>query len=119
MGEYIKSILGPIGMLARPIVIISDNQEGSNQVLDRLLEDPDIGPMVRVVPEGPRWKGGDMTLAVMANVFIGHPSSTWSGFIANSRVALGFGDSNYINLAKDEKGKWKRVWKILGGYSYK
>merc|ERR1712194_104172 len=96
--EYIKSILGPIGMLAHPIVIISDNQEGSKQVLDRLLEDPDIGPMVRVVPKGPRWKGGDMTLAVMANVFIGHPSSTWSVFITNSRVALGFGHSNYMNL---------------------
>ena len=56
---------------------------------------------------------------MQANVFIGHPSSTLSGFIARSRVALGFGHSNYIHLAKDEKGKWKRVWKILGGYSYK
>merc|ERR1712194_940053 len=117
--EYVQSILAPIGMLAHPIVIVSDNQKGSKKALDRLLKDPKIGPMVRVVPKEARWKGGDMTQAVMANVFIGHPSSTLSGFIARSRVALGFGHSNYIHLAKDEKGKWKRVWKILGGYSYK
>jgi len=116
--EYVKSILAPIGMLVHPIVIISDNQKGSKEALDRLLKDPEIGPMVRVVPKEARWKGGDMTLAVMANVFIGHPSSTLSGFIAKSRAALGFGHSNYVHLAKDKTGKWKRVYKILGGYSY-
>merc|ERR1712194_137643 len=151
--EYVKSILAPIGMLAHPIVIVSDNQKGSKKALDRLLKDPEIGPMVRVVPKEARWKGGDMTLAVMvstyhcilgmstafpsiylslcgtwtllfvseimqANVFIGHPSSTLSGFIAKSRAALGFGHSNYVHLAKDKTGKWKRVYKILGGYSY-
>merc|ERR1712194_488327 len=116
--EYVKSILAPIGMLAHPIVTVSDNQKGSKKALDRLLKDPDIGRMVRVVPKEARWKGGDMTLAVMANVFIGHPSSTLSGFIAKSRAALGFGHSNYVHLAKDKTGKWKRVYKILGGYSY-
>ena len=41
-------------------------------------------------------------------MFIGHPSSTMSGFIGRSRVALGF-EHNYIYLAKDENGSWKTV----------
>jgi len=36
-----------------------------------------------------------------------------AGFIARSRVALGFGN-NYMYLAKDEKGEWTRVYGVLG-----
>ena len=63
--EYVKSILAQTGMLAHPIIVISDNQTGSKNALNRLLRDPDIGQLVRVVPEEARWLGGDMTLAVM------------------------------------------------------
>lgn len=116
--EYIKSILAPMGMLAHPIVVISDNQPKSNAVLMRLMGDPELRPMIRVVPEEARWIGGDMTLAVMANMFIGNPASSMSGFIARSRVALGFGHSNYMHLAKDESGKWTRVYRVFGGDKY-
>lgn len=106
--EYVKAILAPLGMMVHPIVIITDNKKGSKGVLKRLLGDPDVGPLLRIVPKKARWLGSDMTLAVMANVFIGHPSSTMSGFIGRSRKALGF-EHNYIFLAKDENGGWRRV----------
>ena len=65
--EYVKSILAPLGMLAHPVVVISDNQKDSKKVLTRLLGDPEIGSTVRVVPSKFRWLGGDMTLAVMVS----------------------------------------------------
>lgn len=67
--DYVKSILEPLGMLSHPIVVITDGQEP--EVLQRLIDDPDIGPMVHLVPEEAQWIGGDMTVAMMANVFIG------------------------------------------------
>jgi len=102
--EYIKSILKPLGMLQHPIVFITDGQ--SFEVLQRLLTDPDIGPLIRLVPEEASWIGGDMTLGLMSNVFIGNPASTFSGFIAKSRVAMGFGH-NYLFMSKDGKGGYR------------
>ena len=101
--EYIKSILEPIELLKYPIVLITDGQDFS--VLQRLLNDPDIAPMLRLVPEGANWVGGDITLGVMANAFIGNPASTFSGFIAKSRLALGYGQS-YLFRAKNGDGEW-------------
>lgn len=106
--EYIKSILAPLDLLAHPVVVISDGQEGSNAALARLQSDPDIGLMVRVVPEGARWVVGDITLAVMATAFIGNPISTMSVSIARARVALGF-EQSYLHRVKDEEGEWTTV----------
>lgn len=102
--DYVKSILEPLGLLDYPIVLITDGQDFS--VLQRLLNDPDIAPKLRLVPEDATWIGGDITLAVMANVFIGNPASTFTGFIAKSRLALGFGQS-YLFRAKNENGQWE------------
>jgi len=104
--DYIKSILDPLGMMQYPIVFITDGQNSA--VLERLLADPDIGPMIHSVPEEACWIGGDLTLAIMSNAFIGNPASTFSGFIAKSRLALGFGHS-YLFRAKDENGAWRTV----------
>jgi len=104
--RYIKKILRPLGMMKNPIVFITDGQ--NSEVLDRLLADPEIGPMIRTVPEGASWVGGDLTLALMANAFIGNPASTFTGFIAKSRLALGFGH-NYLFRARDENWEWKNV----------
>jgi len=103
--DYIKSILEPLGMLKYPIVVISDGQNPS--VIERLQTDPEISKVLRVAKGD--WVGGDLTLAIMSNVFIGNPASTFSGFIAKSRLALGFGH-NYLFRAKDETtGMWKTV----------
>ena len=104
--DYIKSILKPLGMLKYPIVFISDGQDSS--VLERLKADPEISKVLRVVPEDASWIGGDLTLAIMSNVFIGNPVSTFSGIIAKSRLALGFGH-NHLFRAKDGSGNWHTV----------
>ena len=104
--DYIKSILRPLGMLKYPIVFITDGQ--NEKVLSRLVADPDIGPLIRLVPQEASWVGGDITLAIMSNVFIGNPASTFSGFIAKSRLSMGFGH-NYLFRAKNDKGGWATV----------
>ena len=77
-------------------------------MLKRLLDDADIGPLLRVVPDEATWIGGDLTVAIMSNVFVGNPASTFTGFIAKARLALGFGH-NYLFRAKDENGEWRTV----------
>ena len=104
--EYVKAILKPIGMLKYPIVLISDGQDLS--VAERLLNDPEISPNLRLVPNRAKWVGGDITLAIMSNVFIGNPASSFSGFIAKSRLALGF-DNTFMFRAQNEKGQWVNV----------
>jgi len=104
--EYIKSILRPLGMLKFPIVLITDGQNFN--AIRRLVNDPEIGPRLKLVPEPASWIGGDITLAVMSNVFIGNPASTFSGFITKSRLALGFGHS-YLFRAQNEEGEWRNT----------
>jgi len=108
--DYIKSILQPLGMLNHPILFITDHQNPS--IYNKLLADPIIGPYVQLIPEDSSWVGGDITVAIMANVFIGNPASTFSGFIAKSRVALGYDSSTTVMFrAKDNNasGKWITV----------
>jgi hypothetical protein len=102
--DYVKAILGPLGMLEHPILFITDHQRP--EILERLLEDPDIGPNIQLIPLDASWIGGDITAALMADVFIGNPASTFSGFIAKSRVALGYHDTTYMFRKKDDDGKW-------------
>lgn len=99
--EFVKSVLGPLGMLNHPIVFMTDNQRP--EILERLQADPEIGPKIIAIPSEASWIGGDITLATMANVFIGNPVSSFSGFIVKSRVALGIPNS-YMFRAKAENG---------------
>ena len=106
--DYIKSILKPLGMMDRPIVVITDGQNGDT--LSRLMADEEIGPMMHVLAgDGAAWFGGDVTLAVMANVFVGNPASTMSSFIAKARIALGFEGSSHLFRARDDGGEWRTV----------
>ena len=83
--------------------------DGQNpEILERLMSDPEIRPLIRIIPEESTWIGGDLAVAVMSNVFIGNPASSFSGFIAKARLALGFGH-NYLYRAKNENGEWVTV----------
>ena len=87
---YVKSILKPLGMLTKPIILLSDGQLKS--VERGLLNDEVIGPNLMVLSDKEDLSGADVILAVLADVFIGNPASVTSGFIARSRVALGYPD---------------------------
>ena len=104
--EYVKAILEPLGMMNHPIVFMTDHQRP--EILERLMADPDIGPNILLIPSEASWIGGDITLATVASVFIGNPASSFSGFIAKSRVALGY-NNNYIYRKRDEAGTWVNV----------
>ncbi|KAL7530749.1 hypothetical protein ACHAWF_003493, partial [Thalassiosira exigua] len=104
--EYVKAILGPLGMLEHPILFITDHQRP--EILEKLTADPEIGPVIRLIPEEASWVGGDITAAVAADVFIGNPASSFSGFIAKSRVALGY-HNNYLFRKKKRNGEWVDV----------
>jgi len=104
--EYVKAILEPLGMLEHPILFITDHQKP--EILEKLLADPDIGPNIHLIPEEASWAGGDITAAVMSTAFIGNPASSFSGFIAKSRVALGYGN-NFLLRKKNEDGEWVDV----------
>ncbi|KAL7426540.1 hypothetical protein ACHAXH_001623 [Discostella pseudostelligera] len=104
--EYVKAILEPLDLLKHPILFMTDNQRP--EVFERLLANPDIGPNIRLIPPEASWSGGDITLALLSDAFIGNPASTFTGFIANSRVALGY-NHNYVYRKKDENGAWVNV----------
>ena len=105
--EYIKGILAPLGMLQYPIVFISDGEDLT--VLERLLADPEIGPQIRVLDQNATSLGGDITMAIMSNVFIGNPASTFSGFIGKARLAFGKGHNELWWAVDPSTGHWRRV----------
>ena len=105
--SYIKSILKETDMLGHPVLFITDHQRP--EILQKLRDDPDIGPNIRLIPDEVSWVGGDITAAVMSSVFIGNPASTLSGFIAKSRVALGYTDNYLFRKRKDRLNEWKDV----------
>lgn len=85
---YVKSILKPLGMLEYPIILITDSQLAS--VERGLLNDPVLGPKLMVLSNKVTLDGADIALAVLSDVYIGNPASVTSGFIARSRMALGY-----------------------------
>ena len=105
--DYIKSILKETDMLSHPVLFITDHQRP--EILQKLRDDPDIGPNIRLIPDEVSWVGGDITAAVMSSVFIGNPASTLSGFIAKSRVALGYTDNYLFRRLKENKSGSGRV----------
>lgn len=107
--EYIISILEPLNMLHYPILFITDHQ--NPDIYNKLLANPIIGRNIQLIPEDSSWIGGDITVASMANVFIGNPASTFSGFIAKTRIALGYDSSTTVMFrAKDKtSGDWVTV----------
>ena len=114
--EYIKAILGPLGMLHHPILFITDNQRP--EILERLLADPEIGPNIRLIPPEASWIGGDIVAALVADVFVGNPASSFSTFIAKSRMALGY-DASFMFRKKDEDGNWVDVCDDMCIYNWK
>ena len=82
--DYIKAILKPLGMMHYPIAFISDGQ--NRRLLSKLMADEELGPLIREVPKEESSLGSDMMLGIMSNVFIGNPASTFSTFIAKSRL---------------------------------
>ena len=98
--DMIKSILAPLQMHEKRVLVITDSQ--SLAPIQRLSVDPALGPHVLVIPKGISTLTGDIMLAILADVFIGNPVSTFSMYIAQARHALGIGKS-YLFHQKNER----------------
>lgn len=99
--DLIRTILSPLGMDTSSVLMITDGQ--SKDPIDRLLADPHLGPHVQVVPSEISTLTGDIMLAILADVFVGSPVSTFSMYIAQARYALGIGNS-YLFHRRDAEG---------------
>jgi len=75
-------------------------------VVDRLRSSPRIGPVFQVVPERISTLTGDLLLAILADVFVGNPISTFSQYIVQARYALGIQNS-YLFARKGHDGTWE------------
>lgn len=104
---YIKSILKPLGMLEYPIILITDGQLPS--VERGLLNDETIGSNIMVLSNKISLDSADVALAVLADVFIGNPASVTSGFIARSRVALGYSEKSTQLFRRKRIHQWYSV----------
>lgn len=89
--DLISSILSPLGMNTSSIVMITDGR--TLDPIERLSSDPATAPYFQVVPPGISTPASDIMLAILADVFIGSPVSTFSHYIAHTRYALGIGNS--------------------------
>jgi len=103
--DLITTILTPLGMTNNSILMITDGQ--NTDVIDRLSSDPATGPYFQVVPQAVSTMAGDIMLAILSDVFIGNPASSFSQYIAMVRYALGF-KHNYLYVRRDEiNRKWE------------
>lgn len=101
--DLVTSILTPLGMHNQSILMITDEKNPS--VISQLANDPTVGPYFQVVPEEVSTVTGDMLLAILSEIFIGNPCSTFSQYIAQVRYALGIGNS-YI-FARRNGDQWE------------
>jgi len=102
--SYIKNIIRTNNFDGKRIFIITDGKNPG--IVQSLKEDKDIGPYVTTIPRSLSWVGGDMMLAVLADLFVGSPISTLAGNVARARVALGFNaTTNYLFPRKKESEK--------------
>jgi len=117
--DYITSILTPLGMQNKSIIIIADGK--NTEPVNRLKSDPGIGHLIHLVPPDVSSMIGDMMIGILGDVFIGNPASTFSWFIAQSRNALGL-DHSYLFLKRqkenstnrsDDNSKRGRYWEIF------
>jgi len=105
--SYIKYIIMKNDMLHKPIYVITNGERPD--IIQRLQADHIIGKDVYSIPSNVTSVGGDMMLGILANVFIGAPTSTMSGNIARARAALGFHPStNYLfPLSNQSHNEWE------------
>ncbi|EJK65088.1 hypothetical protein THAOC_14105, partial [Thalassiosira oceanica] len=101
--DLISSIVAPLGMDQNSIFMITDGQD--KNVAARLSADSNIGPVFQTIPKEISAVKGDLMLAILSDVFIGNPVSTFSLYIAQARYALGI-ENSYLFYRRDEDGSW-------------
>jgi hypothetical protein len=95
--EYVKSILDPLGMTDQPIFLQKSNHpELDREEVKRLIADATLKTQDRDA-------SNDLYMSVLADVFIGFPSSHWALMVARMRYALGMKNTFVLTEQKDNK----------------
>jgi len=88
--DYVKNILQRLDMLEHDIYPVDSNENVDHDVHTRLLKDPDLASHIKCVKdEWSKHTGGNIYLAVMADVYLGNPLDQMSLWVARMRFALG------------------------------
>ncbi|KAL7536942.1 LOW QUALITY PROTEIN: hypothetical protein ACHAXR_007491 [Thalassiosira sp. AJA248-18] len=90
-----------VGMNSSSILLVTDTK--NSRVVDQLSSDAAIGPIFQEVP--PKHWTGDMMLAILSDVFVGNPVSTFSQYVVQARYALGIKNS-YL-FARRDGDEWE------------
>lgn len=102
--EMVKDLLTPLAMNDNSILMITDGE--NVRAIENLSSDQIIGQRFEVVPPQISTMISDGMLAILSDVFIGNPYSTYSQFIAQARYALGIGPSYLFIKMDNETKKW-------------
>jgi len=102
-----------------PIVIISDMQQ--KQTIQRLVNDPEIGPNVIVpafdLPNAQRTLVSDMILAAKSSIFVGPRVSSMTVIIGQMRAAQGASlETNKIFVRKTNSSTILSSFTVVGDY---
>lgn len=115
--ELIASILVQTGMLnplkletTNSILMITDGENAD--VIAKLSRDSLIGPNFQVVRHSIGNQYSDMMLAILSDVFIGNPASSFSWFIAQARYALGI-EHSYLFFRRNAKSSNGWGWETF------
>ncbi|EJK69465.1 hypothetical protein THAOC_09276 [Thalassiosira oceanica] len=100
--DMIFKILQPLGLEKEKVFMISDGLNMSSA--EQLSASPQFAQTFRVVSDGDQFS--DLILAVMSDVFIGNPLSTFSTLIAQIRYALGL-SRNFLHVRLAGNGTWE------------
>ena len=73
--------------------MIHDGSEMARNSSERLASDPTTSRFYQRIPHAGGNPESDMMLAILSDMFIGNPSSTFAWYIAEVRQALGLGPS--------------------------
>ena len=100
--DLIFDILKPLDMEEEKVFMISDGLSSSSA--NRLSSSKRFARTFQVVSGGDPYS--DILLAVLSDVFIGNPLSTYSTLIAQIRYALGL-NLNFLHVRKTGDGAWE------------
>jgi hypothetical protein len=102
--DYVKAILGPLQMMPHPIFLLKDsllaNSDPNREQVQRLIQDAELKTQDKDLSTN------DLHLAVLADVFIGSPSSHWSLMVARMRYALGIKNTFVLTQWDAQKNAW-------------
>eukprot|EP00578_Thalassiosira_sp_NH16_P003751 CAMPEP_0181138744 /NCGR_PEP_ID=MMETSP1071-20121207/34407_1 /TAXON_ID=35127 /ORGANISM="Thalassiosira sp., Strain NH16" /LENGTH=208 /DNA_ID=CAMNT_0023225595 /DNA_START=236 /DNA_END=859 /DNA_ORIENTATION=- len=104
--ELILGLMAQHNMTDSRILMIHDGTENAQNTSIKLAGNALVGPHFEMIPHSGGNPFSDMMLAILSDLFIGNPSSTFAWYIAQVRFALGLGVGTHLFYKKEEDGTW-------------